>query len=313
MDNYHKLEALRKKAKTRFFTMLVVSAILFVLVLAFVGPYEFRTASDDPLVTRIGVTVCAAGTVAIGFFALSYALFVKRAYHAFNLSFKNDFVLPIIQQSGFFQNLSYSPQGGFSYNEIRDSAVVASGDPKYYHSEDFLSGTYRGIGFLYGDVETKHIVSSGKRREVRTIFEGQVMRFSTFDETKRSFGYLQIFEKGFLFNVKGWTAQNKIQTENEAFNKRFQVYSADALNAFYILTPQMLEQIMHFADEVGEQISITFTGPMMYVAIHRIRSMFNAYIDKPVQQQQEDIDNDIKLLCRVGDLLIMELNDPVNM
>ena len=75
----------------------------------------------------------------------------------------------------------------------------------------------------------------------------------------------------------------------------------------------MLEQIMQFADEVGEQISITFTGPMMYVAIHRIRSMFNAYIDKPVQQQQKDIDNDIKLLCRAGDLLIMELNDPVNM
>lgn len=308
MTNYQELEKLQKKAKIRYLIMLILAGILFVLFLIILGIYEFRT-SFDSLFVRIGVTVCGAGAIAIGFAALFYALFVKRTYQAFNLYFKQSYVMPLLKQSGSFQDLSYSPQGGFRYNEIRDSSVVASGDPKYFHSEDLLSGSYQGVRFLYGDVETKHLVVNGKRREVRTIFEGQVMRFSSFDETKRSFGYLQIFEKDFLNNIKGWTAQNKIQTENEAFNKRFQVYSADSHNAFYILTPQMQEQILQFANEVGEQISITFTGPMMYVAIHRVRSMFDGYVDKPIQKQREDIDHDVKLLCRAGDLLIMEMNN----
>ena len=172
-------------------------------------------------------------------------------------------------------------------------------------SEDLLSGSYRGIRFLYGDVETKRMVVTRKRREIRTIFEGQIMRFSLLDETKRSFGYVQIFEKDFLFSIRGWTAQNKIQTENKAFNQRFQVYADDPENAFSILTPPMLEQILQFADEVGEQIAITFAGSTMYVAIHRTRSMFDGYVDQPIRKQREEIDQDIQLLCRAGDLLIL--------
>ena len=307
MHGYQELEKLQKKARTRYVIMLVLAGIIFAVIGIVMGVYEFRT-STEPLLERVGVTICAAAFMALGVGGIFYMLFVKKAYEKFNFYFKQNYVLPLIQESGYFQDVSYSAQNGFSYREIRDSAVVASGDPKYYHSEDFLSGSYQGIRFLYGDVETKRIVSSGKRRRVETIFEGQVMRFSTFDETKRSFGHLQIFEKEFLSNIKGWTAQNKIQTENEAFNKRVEVYSADSLNAFYILTPQMMEQIMQFADEADGQISIAFTGSVMYVAIHRIRSMFDGYVDKPIEKQEEDIYSDMKLLCRAGDLLIMEMN-----
>lgn len=304
MKNSGELEKLQKKARIRYGIMWIVAGILFVVFLAVVGIYEFRTSSDS-MTVRIGVTVCAAGAIALGFIGLFYTAFVKKSYQNFNLYFKTNYVLPILRQSGYFQDLSYSPQGGFSYGEIRDSAVVASGDARYYHSEDLLSGSYRGIRFLYGDVETKRMVVTRKRREIRTIFEGQIMRFSLLDETKRSFGYVQIFEKDFLFSIRGWTAQNKIQTENKAFNQRFQVYADDPENAFSILTPPMLEQILQFADEVGEQIAITFAGSTMYVAIHRTRSMFDGYVDQPIRKQREEIDQDIQLLCRAGDLLIL--------
>lgn len=307
MNHASQLDQLQKKAQARYRVMFILTALLFVVLAVLLGRYGFGTDAN-PLFKRIAAAVCVSGAIALAFCGIFYLLLVKKSYDAFNLYFKQHYVLPLIEQSGYFENLSYSPHNGFSYDEIRDSAVVATGDPKYFHSEDFLSGSYQGIGFLYGDVETKHIVRSGKKREVRTIFEGQIMRFSSFDDNKRSFGHLQIFENAFLSNLKGWTAQNKIQTEDEVFNNRFQIYSADSLNAFYILTPRMMEQITKFADEIGEQICITFTGSMMYVAIHRTRSMFDAYVDQPIQQQQEDIEQDVKMLCRAGDLLITELN-----
>ena len=308
-SEWQKLEQLQKKAAVRFRIMLILAGIIFVALLLFMGSYVFRTSSaSDSLAEKVGTTVCAAGVVAFGFVAVFYELLIKKAYRDFNSFFKQSYVMPLIQNSGCFRDLSYSPRGGFSYNEIRDSAVVASGEARYYHSEDMLSGNYQGIKFQYADVKTRHMVSSGKRREVRTIFEGQVMRFATFDETKRSVGHLQIFQKEFLSNVKGWTAQNRIETENEAFNRRFQVYSADPHSAFYILTPRMMEQILRFADEVKEQVSITFNGRVLYVAITRTRNMFDGYIDTPLAEQTADIRQDIQLLCRAGDLLITELD-----
>ena len=63
------------------------------------------------------------------------------------------------------------------------------------------------------------------------------MRFSLPEEFKWSFGHLQIFEKEFLSDLKGYTAPYKIQTENEAFNQRFEIFAADEHNAFCSTPP----------------------------------------------------------------------------
>src|SRR5699024_10815883 len=64
---------------------------------------------------------------------------------------QKNYVLQTIHAMGGFENLSYTPVKGFPYNEVWDSCVVATGDPKYYESEDLLVGTYRGMPFAYCD------------------------------------------------------------------------------------------------------------------------------------------------------------------
>ncbi|MBQ9991088.1 MAG: DUF3137 domain-containing protein [Lachnospiraceae bacterium] len=300
------LERLQKKAKGRVILWGICTAIVFVLVLIVFGMYMYHD-TEYAIYERIFAAIVGPIVVAGGFAGLFYPLFVKRSYENFNLSFKNKYVLPTLQSAQLFENLEYQPFGGLSYDEIRDGAVVNCGQREYFHSEDLLTGKYQDIRFSYSDIETKRMVRRGKKRELQTIFEGQVMIFSSFDSTKTSFGHLQIFEKEFLSNIEGWTAQNKVKSEDEVFNKRFTVYAADPHNAFYILTPRMLEQITRLADRVGKQIAITFTGPIMYVAIHRTRSMFNGYVDKSIATQQQDILDDADLLRQAGDLLILEM------
>lgn len=108
--------------------------------------------------------------------------------------------------------------------------------------------------------------------------------------------------------INGWTAEHEIHTENEAFNRRFRVFAADEHNAFYILTPRMLEQITQFADQVGAQIAISFCGSSMFVAIDRVYSILDASFHIPVPEQKRSILEDVELLRRAGDLLVLEVS-----
>ena len=250
-----------------------------------------------------GVIVLPA-LLAVGIYLLLYYLFVKKTYETFNQAFKGTYVLQIVETAGGFSNLSYSPKSGFDYNEIRDSHVVNSGEYKYFKSEDQLSGTLYAIPFSYSDVVTQYLKRNGKKSEIRTIFSGQVMRFSLPNEFKWSFGHLQIFEKEFLSNLKGHTAPYKIQTENEAFNQRFEIFAADEHNAFYLLTPRMLEQIIRFADFANCQIALTFVGMALYVAVDRPHSMFNASVRQSLTKQRQLIFDDAILLKKAGEILL---------
>ena len=50
--------------------------------------------------------------------------------------------------------------------------------------EDLLTGLYEGVRFRISDVTARRMVKKEKKRELQTLFEGQVMCFSRFDDTK---------------------------------------------------------------------------------------------------------------------------------
>ncbi len=303
------IEALQKKSRRSYYfaaafsatVFLAITSVLFFLLLTTPSGIAYLEESPKEMIT--GVIVLPA-LLAVGIYPLLYYLFVKTTYETFNQAFKGTYVLQIVETAGGFSNLSYSPKNGLDYNEIRDSHVVNSGEYKYFKSEDQLSGTLYAIPFSYSDVVTQYLKRNGKKSEIRTIFSGQVMRFSLPNEFKWSFGHLQIFEKEFLSNLKGYTAPYKIQTENEAFNQRFEIFAADEHNAFYLLTPRMLEQIIRFADFANCQIALTFVGMALYVAVDRPHSMFNASVRQSLTKQRQLIFDDAILLKKAGEILL---------
>ena len=307
--NEKSLEVLQKKARRVYFWTIFFSAAVFLAIvspvffLLLTTPSGMAYLKESPAEMLVGI-ICLPALLAGGIYFLLYHLLVRRTYEAFNQAFKCTYVLQTVGELDGFEKLAYSPSGSFGYNEIRDSLVVNSGEAKYFKSEDQLAGTFCSIPFVYGDVVTRYMKRNGKKSELRIIFQGQIMRFSLPKDSKWSFGHLQIFEKEFLSNFKGRTAPYQVQTENEAFNQRFEVFAADEHNAFYLLTPQMLEQIVRFADFAGSQIALTFVGPTLYVAVDRSRSMFDASVRKPLKEQRQQILDDANLLKRAGEMLV---------
>ena len=303
------LESLQKKSRRSYYFAAFFSAAVFLSITSVLF-FLLLTTSDgiayleeSPVEMIAGVIILPA-LLAVGIYFFLYHLFVKRTYEAFNQAFKGTYVLQTVETAGGFSELSYTPKGGFSYNEIYDSLVVSSGEYKYFKSEDQLSGTLYTIPFSYSDVVTQYLKRNGKKSEIRTVFSGQVIRFTLPENFKWSFGHLQIFEKKFLSNLKGYTAPYKIQTENEAFNQRFEIFAADEHNAFYLLTPRMLEQIIRFADFANCQIALAFVGMALYVAVDRPHSMFNASVRQSLTKQRQLIFDDAILLKKAGEILL---------
>lgn len=299
--NEEELENLRLKAKRRTHISYALSIISFpfYIYLFYISQYQKQNIFWVFIIELIVVSLI----LSFGTLGLLWYVIVKHSYDKFNENFKSKYVLQTINNIYGFDNLQYNSKKGFDWDEIRNSAVIACGDKKYFESEDLLLGTYEGINFKVSDVTTKKLVHRNDKARIETIFQGQVLCFYKFDDIKTNNGYLQIFQNKFLSNISGWKAEHKIYTESELFNNRFKVYADDEHNAYYILTPQIMEKIMELSNEIGDQISLSFNNNKLFIAIKR-ESMFDACIDIPVYEQTKDIIKDAKNIQKAREIIV---------
>ena len=299
--NEEQLEKMRRKAKKLEKIVTIVSTILFPIYICLF--YVVMVQKEGISVIFIVKLIIAAAILSIVTFMILWLIIVKHVYDKFNETFKSKYVLQTIHKINGFDDLRYYQKNGFSWDDIRNMAVVACGDKRYFENEDLLFGIYENVRFKISDVTTKKMVRGNKKNRVKEIFSGQILCLFNFDNIKISKGHLQVFEKEFLSNMSGWKAEDKIYTENENFNSRFSVYASDEHNAYYILTPQRIEKIMSFADTVNGQVSLVFCDENLFIAV-RNESMFDANINEPVANQTAKITKDAKFIQKAKEILV---------
>ena len=135
----------------------------------------------------------------ISFFELFFLIILTSIFKSiingkeievFNENYKNIFVLKALKNN--FDDIVYSPDKGFNERYIDKIGMLDTGDR--YHSNDFISGVYKGIKFEQADVhiEEKHEEKDedGKTRTVwETLFRGRLM---VFDFNKRFKANIQV-------------------------------------------------------------------------------------------------------------------------
>lgn len=301
MITEEQLETMRNKARKRLHVAFVLSALSLLLYIWLF--YVVLVGEEGMSALFVAKIVIAAAVLAFGTLGVLGYLIVRHAYDKFNKNYKSKYVPQVLNGIPGFAELEYHPESGFTWDDIRNAAVVACGEKKYFESEDQLIGEYEHIKFRISDVVTKKLVRHDGKTKTEEIFGGQVICLLGFDDLKVSKGHIQIFEKEFLSNFAGWKAEHQIQTENEAFQSRFRVYADDEHNAYYILTPQRIEKIMGFADAVKGQISLVFYDEKLFAAVKR-ESMFDAVVDEPVSNQTAKIQEDADFIQKAKEILI---------
>ena len=176
--------------------------------------------------------------------------------------------------NAILDDLYYDPNARLS-NAIVETDMGFPSSFIEIRGNDYISGVYRGMRVEMSDIqliEEKQIRTNNGTKTVRvTIFQGP---WIVCDFGKELACDLLLSERVVL----GWLAAiGGIKTENEAFNKRFYIRCASEHDAFYLLTPQMMERILEMDDRTKGDSYLRFqTNGKVMLALNCRKNFFEA-------------------------------------
>lgn len=286
------LEQDRIKLKNKTFLVIGITAGIIIL-LALI----FQT-----------IEILFFGIIAILLFP---ALFTAKQKREYILKFKKYFVQSALKT--VFTDLTYHPEQGMPRDVIASTKMMYMGDR--YTSNDYISGRYKDIGFRQADVhieeERESTDSDGNTTTYWvTIFRG---RWMIFDFNKTFKADLQVCQKFFGNNkISNWgndTKFEKVKLESVDFNKRFNVYAQSDHEAFYLLTPQIMEKIIKLDDMNQGRLLLCFIDNKLHIGLYDGKDSFeHAPIFKQINEEQvrSNISNDIKQITMFIDELDLD-------
>jgi len=167
--------------------------------------------------------------------------------------------------------------------------------------EDLIVASYQGIAFDISEVRVSNVTGSDDNSHSVTYFEGRMM---TFHFPNKLVNSVSIFSRGFNYRdiSRKDEKQAKVELESIEFNNAFDVYSQNEQDAFYLITPQLMERLLLLAGKY-ESIAVNVVGNRVVIAFNEPgKNVFDAEIevgkldlDKEMSKVQAEID-DIKIL-----------------
>jgi len=177
--------------------------------------------------------------------------------------------------ANFFGNFSYCFEGKIDDTILRSSDLFGQYDKSV--GDDYFSGIYDGVKISIGE-EKLTVCKKDFRGEKfeRKVFRGVCILFEMNKNFKgrtvvlRDYGAL-----GNVFNkIKG--LQN-VKLEDSVFEKFFEVYADDQIEARYLLTTAFMERMLKLRDLYqGKSIQFCFNQNTLLLSIPTRQDMFEA-------------------------------------
>ncbi|MEM9738963.1 MAG: DUF3137 domain-containing protein [Pseudomonadota bacterium] len=167
-------------------------------------------------------------------------------------------------------DLSFTPKPGEmgSIGDHRRLGLV----PSYNRStfEDQLTGTHDGVAFEFfeANLKERRTTTSNGRTQTKyvTVFDGQCLRL---DFHKRFFGETILRRDAGWFNAfGGQSGMQRASLEDPEFEKAFEVYTTDQVEARFLLTPDMMQTLVDLERTFhGKKLRCAFSGDEMFVVV----------------------------------------------
>lgn len=209
---------------------------------------------------------------------------------------------------------SYDPSGYISMDVIRDMSILPAHNQR--SGSDLIQGYYKGNPISLCDLLLQQVTSNGKSTTVITVFKGQ---FLSYGLKKQLDGYVELEKKsagkagGFLKRLRNFGTSvshgrnfESVETENEAFNRTFDIRAENPMTAFLVLTPQFMEKLL----EVNERVTTNFcfARDKLYMAIKSNTDKFelkgNIRTMEDMERFRNTIRGDLKATLSLLDVLL---------
>lgn len=282
------------------------------------------------LVVWIIVVITQTSLMFVFIAAIIVTIKIKPMYLEYKKLFKNTIVLEALKEK--FTEVDYRPNSGMKYQVISGTHMIDMGDK--YHSEDFVSAKYKDIKFEQADVhieeEYTYKTKNSEGETVletgyTTIFDG---RWMVFDFNKKFKSDVQIFQMRYLGEEKKSHINKrkeknrkknverrhkndeykKVSMESESFNDKFDVYSKDEHEAFYIITPSLMNKIEDLADKNIGILNLCFINNRLHVAIDECTNSFEPNLFINTQKLIDKTAKEIEIITQFVDELNLDRN-----
>lgn len=268
MNNVEELELLRKKIIRKEIIMSLIIISIVVLIMINTSAFQFVV-----ITIFLGIII----TTAIN----------SKDTKRFIEIYKKIVILDSLEK--VFKNITYLPNEEMDYYKIANTNMMYMGD--YYHSNDYIKGEYKNINFELADVEIEdeYTDSDGDTHRI-TIFQGQ---WFIFDFNKSFKSDIQVCEKTFRNakrkNQKYESKFKKVELESLEFNRKFNVYAKEEIEAYYILTPNMMERILNVNEKIKGDLLFCFIDNKLHIGLYNNRDLFEPNIHKKINLERDTL------------------------
>ncbi|MCD8239442.1 MAG: DUF3137 domain-containing protein [Clostridiales bacterium] len=216
----------------------------------------------------------------VGIIALFAGLIYRKRARIRIKALVSENIMPVILDS-VFESWEYKPK-----DRLPDSIVkkVDLEIPHYVKikGSDYIKAVYKGIHIEMSDIEfiderTETYTDSKGETHIETrdvtVFKGS---WVVCDFKKELSADLLLRQKKAGDKVLGKVIKGKhiVETESEAFNKKFVIKTDDPHTAFYVLTPHMMEYIISMDEKAGGEVHMRFCGSKVHLAVNSGRDAF---------------------------------------
>ncbi|MBO4998604.1 MAG: DUF3137 domain-containing protein [Lachnospira sp.] len=310
-----RMNALRKQSNGLGcgMALLFFVPIPFIFLLSMILPSDDGGASRSLIIAGVFLVymiIVVIGTTIAGRIQKNNQKELKRLY-------KETFMKGILEE--YFEDVDYRWETGISQYQFFDTGIFEEYKISSYHSEDYLSGVYKGVSFKQVDVEFTRRETTGDHPKDVTVFSGRLFEFDDSFKQVQSVKVVPEIEVRAenRFQIE---RQDIVKMENMEFNKVFAVASASPQEAFYVLTPQVMERLMDIHNRYKKSelddgsrnnieglyrtIAFHFKQDKLYVVIDHMDSFdsnFLKEVDYPTEK--EKIRKHIQVIIDVIEML----------
>lgn len=179
--------------------------------------------------------------------------------------------------------------------------------------EDQVSGKYAGAGFTLGEAHLQ-VETSGKHRSRRTVFHGQLIAI---DYPKRFRGSTVVQRDMGAFNALSRPAKEfqRVGLSSPAFEKAFEAWSTDQVEAHDLLDPLVLERFQELERLFnGKKLRAAFDGGKLLIAIETGDRLTIGTMFKPIAgtDRVEKILKEMDVVFDLIDVLIKRVETPIS-
>ncbi len=223
----------------------------------------------------------------------------------------------------FWGNMRYSEKGSdITWDSLVQSCLFGSFDGR--DVDDDLAGTYNGTDIKISEQHLTRLVRTRRGSRRQTVFRGIIIvletgkKFSgqTVVRVDRGwFNFLTAPLNGKKKNANGSVTASfffkssleRVQLEDPVFEREWEVYAEDQVEARYLLTPALMERMLEIKRRFfGQRIEFSFFNNRVMIAVQTGQDMFETtslFLPAPFYGKMREVVTQLYSVFAAADLI----------